>query len=78
VIELRSTSDRLARLQGKMQEYLDNGAMLGWLIDPIETRVHIYRPGITVQVLDKPASISGDPELPGFVLDLATIWQSAA
>jgi Uma2 family endonuclease len=76
VIELRSTSDRLSRLQEKMLEYLENGARLGWLIDPIEQKVHTYRPRAAVQVLDKPSTVSGDPELSGFVLDLAAIWQS--
>jgi len=75
VVELRSQSDRLPPLRAKMEEYRDNGARLGWLIDPTERRVHVYRPGRTVEVLQDPAQISGDPELPGFVLDLAPIWK---
>jgi Uma2 family endonuclease len=74
VAEIRSKSDRLPPLQSKMQEYLANGAQLGWLIDPLERRVSIYRPGQPVLVLEEPATVSGDPVLPGFVLDLATIW----
>lgn len=74
VVELRSPSDRLQGLQAKMEEYRDNGARLGWLIDPQERRVHVYRPGRPAEVLDDPAEVSGDPELPGFVLDLAPIW----
>ncbi len=70
VVELRSRSDRLATLKEKMDEYLDNGARLGWLIDPIEKRVHIYRPGFPVEVLENPPEISGDPLLKGFVLRL--------
>src|SRR5213593_1275941 len=61
VVELRSRSDRLATLQEKMEEYLANGAKLGWLIDPLEKKVHIYRPGAPVEVLEKPPEISGDP-----------------
>lgn len=77
VIELRSPSDTLKTVQEKMQEYLDNGAQLGWLIDPSERRVYVYRPGIAVECLDNPANISGDPELPGFVLDLTRLWEAS-
>ena len=70
VVELRFRSDRLATLQEKMEEYLANGAKLGWLIDPLEKKVHIYRPGAPVEVLDNPPEISGDPLLKGFVLKL--------
>ena len=74
VIELRSPSDSLAVVQAKMAEYMDNGARLGWLIDPQARRVYVYRPGQTVAMLDAPETVSGDPELPGFVLDLTEIW----
>lgn len=74
VLELRSPSDRLLDLQGKMQEYLDNGAHLGWLLDPIERVVYIYRPGEAVERLDDPREISGEPVLAGFVLQLGNIW----
>jgi Uma2 family endonuclease len=74
VIELRSESDRISHLQAKMQEYADNGVRLGWLIDPSTRRVEIYRPGRPVETLDAPASLSGEPELPGFVLDLTPVW----
>lgn len=57
-----------------MEEYRDQGARLGWLIDPEERRVHVYRPGRPVEVLDDPARVSGAPELPGFVLGLEPIW----
>ncbi|NOT54218.1 MAG: Uma2 family endonuclease, partial [Deltaproteobacteria bacterium] len=76
VIELRSPSDNLKTVQEKMQEYLDNGAQLGWLIDPLERRVHVYRAGQAVVCLENPLTISGDPELPGFVLDLTRIWEN--
>ena len=77
VIELRSRSDRLRDVQAKMEEYLENGARLGWLIDPIDPRhrVYIYRPGAPVEVLEGPETLSGDPELPGFVLEMQRIWE---
>lgn len=74
VIELRSQSDRLPKLHAKMREYIENGAQLGWLIDPTTKRVWVYRPGRAVEVLEDPATISGDPELPGFTLHLAPVW----
>ena len=74
VVELRSESDRLSKLQAKMQEYINNGAKLGWLIDPQNRRVEIYRPGKAVEVLDNPATLSGEDVLPGFVLNLRRIW----
>jgi len=74
VIELRSETDRLIDLQNKLEEYLANGARLGWIIDPFSNIVHIYRPGHAAEVLVNPASVSGDPELPGFVLDLKEVF----
>ena len=75
VIELRSDSDRLSVLQAKMQEYIANGARLGWLIDPQDRRVYIYRPDSEVQILENPETVSADPILPGFTLDLKEIWE---
>lgn len=74
VIELRSKSDTLKGLQAKMQEYIDNGALLGWLIDPQQRKVYIYRPEQEVEILDNPESVSGNPELPSFMLQMAKIW----
>jgi Uma2 family endonuclease len=74
VVELRSPSDRLRDVQAKMREYVENGARLGWLIDPTEGRAYVYRPGAAVQRRSRPTRLSGDPVLPGFVLDLAAIW----
>ncbi len=74
VVELRSPTDRLSDLQYKMQEYSDNGARLGWLIDPIDKRVYVYRPGQPVELLDNPATLSGDPALLGFVLSVHDLW----
>ncbi|MDZ7960600.1 MAG: Uma2 family endonuclease [Aulosira sp. DedQUE10] len=73
VVELRSPSDSLKDLQEKMQEYIENGARLGWLIDRKNKRVEIYRPGKEVEVLDNPVSLSGEDVLPGFVLHLQQI-----
>jgi Uma2 family endonuclease len=70
VIELRSGSDRLKPLQEKMEEYIANGAKLGWLIDPKKKKVHIYQPDAPVQILGNPSEISGQPLLPGFTLKL--------
>jgi Uma2 family endonuclease len=74
VVELRSPSDDLQPLQEKMQEYLDNGLRLGWLIDPQNRQVEIYRPGLAVEVLQVPTTLSGEDVLPGFVLDLSGIY----
>ena len=74
VVELRSKTDRLPVLFNKMTEYLANGASLGWLIDPSTRQVYVYRPDEEVVVLDNPESVSGDPLLPGFKLNLAELW----
>ena len=66
VVELRSPSDSLSALHDKMGEYLENGARLGWLIDPPGRQVFVYRPGSTPQRLEAPASVSADSVLPGF------------
>ena len=73
VIELRSPTDSLKALQAKMEEYVSNGATLGWLLDPHEKRVHIYTEQ-EVKVLDSPEEVSGEPLLPGFRLDLRSIF----
>ena len=73
-IELRSESDSLPKLQAKMREYIDNGTQLGWLIDPKNRRVEIYRPGREVEVLENPSSLSGEDVLPEFVLSLRRVW----
>ncbi len=75
VIELRSPSDDLVDVQAKMEEYIVCGAQLGWLIDPDTQCVHVYRPGAAVEVLENVLQVSGDPVLPGFVLDLSEIWE---
>lgn len=74
VIELRSKSDNMEPLRKKMQEYLENGLRLGWLIDAKNKRVEIYRPNQEVEVLESPVSLSGEEVLPGFVLDLQVVF----
>lgn len=74
VVELRSNSDTLKSLQEKMQEYRENGARLGWLIDPKSQIVEIYRPDLDVEVLSHPTELSGEDVVSGFVLDLRPVW----
>ena len=74
VIELRSPSDSLLKLQNKMQEYMDNGASLGWLINPQNKQVEIYRSGQQKETLENPETLSGEHILPGFILDLKRVW----
>ncbi|KPQ31627.1 MAG: putative protein conserved in cyanobacteria [Phormidium sp. OSCR] len=74
VVELRSKSDALKLTQAKMQEYLANGTRLGWLIDPKRQIVEIYRASAEPEVLSRPANLSGEDVLPGFVLKLDRIW----
>lgn len=73
VVELRSPTDSLTELREKMQEYIANGAKLGWLIDRKNQRVEIYRPNRDVEIVENPAILSGEDVLPGFVLDLNPI-----
>lgn len=75
VVELRSPTDRLSTVQAKMEEYLENGAQLGWLIDPENRSVYVYQPRSQVQRLDDPLTVSGGPLLAGFILDLRPIWE---
>lgn len=74
VVELRSASDSLSGLQAKMQEYIENGAVLGWLIDRKNRTVHVYHPDQIPSLLHQPKTVSGEPELPGFQLHMAKIW----
>ena len=77
VIELRSPSDALSDLHEKMREYLANGARLGWLIDPFDRQVFVYRPGQSVERVAEPVGLLGDPVLPAFTLDLREIWSDS-
>lgn len=74
IIELRSESDTLRKLHSKMQEYIENGASLGWLIDPIERKIYVYRPETEIEILEDPNEVTGNPLLTGFTLNLTEIW----
>ena len=73
-VELLSVSDKLEKTQAKMQEYLDNGMVFSWLINPAQQQVEIYRQGKSIEVLNVPNSLSGEDILPDFILDLQPIW----
>ena len=74
VVELRSATDTIKDLREKMEEYMENGAKLGWLIDPQNKRVEIYRSGQAVEILENPDTLSGEEILPGFILYLKRIF----
>jgi Uma2 family endonuclease len=74
VVELVSESDDLKEIEEKMQEYLDNGLGLGWLMIPKTRQVQIYRPQQTLEILESPLSLSGESVLVDFFLDLTPIW----
>ncbi|MBX7175065.1 MAG: Uma2 family endonuclease [Pyrinomonadaceae bacterium] len=74
VVELRSESDSLKKLQAKMIEYIENGASLGWLLDVKNKKVYVYRPNAETEVMNNPKEISGEPTLKGFTLNLKEIW----
>lgn len=74
VVELRSPSDSLLNLKNKMTEYIENGAALGWLIDPTTRTVFVYRSNLETEVLENPKSVSGEPLLKNFSLKMKKIW----
>ena len=74
VVELLSPSDSLNATRQKMEEYRDNGVRLGWLINRRSKQVEIYRPGEEVEILESPNSLSGETVLPGFKLNMQSIW----
>ncbi len=78
VIELRSHSDRLPVLRAKMQEYLANGARLGWMIDPDNRTIEVYRPDREPELLAGVDWISGEGPVEGFVLELRKVWDPLA
>ncbi len=71
VIELRSASDRLEPLRAKMREYIEAGVQLGWLINPQQQQVEIYRFGTAVEIRNLPTELGGEECLPGFHLHLS-------
>jgi Uma2 family endonuclease len=74
VAELKPPPDSLTQLFDKMVEYKANGASLGWLIDPEERRVYVYRPEEELVILQNPEIVHGDPQLPGFKLEMDRLW----
>ncbi len=74
VVEIRSPSNQLQSLQDKLKEYINNGVKLGWLIDRKNQRVYIYRPQTEVECLENPITVSGEPVLSGFQLQMDKIW----
>ena len=76
VVEVRSLSDQIDRLQAKMQLWLRNGVRLGWLVDPFDQRIWVCRPEAEAVVLERPAELSDEEVLPGLVVDLRRIWRS--
>ena len=74
VVEIRSESDPLKNLQAKMEEYIENGAALGWLIDVQDKKVYVYQQNTTVQELENPGEVSGEPLLSGFVLQMKNFF----
>ena len=75
VVELKSPSDNLQTLKEKMEEYMNEpGIQLGWLIDRKQRKVYIYRPGLSEECLDNPATVSGESVLPGFILNMSKVW----
>lgn len=74
VLELVSPSDSLPMVRAKMQEYLNSGLRLGWLLNPRDRQAEVYRPQQPPEVLLAPDLLSGEPVLPGFTLNLAWLW----
>jgi Uma2 family endonuclease len=73
-VEVRSQNDRREDLEEKMNEYVENGTRLGWLVDPYDETVTVYRDDGPVEEHEKPDTLSGDPVLPGFTCDLDRVW----
>ncbi len=74
VLELRSPSDLLSELKAKLTEYMENGAQLGLWVDPFDRKVYVYRPDAAPESIEEPISVSCDPPLHGFILNLTEIW----
>jgi Uma2 family endonuclease len=74
VVELCALHESVEDLKAKMEEYIENGASLGWLIDPTKKKVYVYRPNAEVETLDNPQEVSGEPLLKGFLLNMKEIW----
>lgn len=75
VVELVSPVNPVEVLQPKMEEHIENGVSLGWMINAGKRKVYVYRPNTKVEVLENPTEISGEPFLKGFTLNLKEIWE---
>lgn len=75
IVEVKSPTDSMRVLQAKMREFVATGTRLGWLIDPQERTVYVYRPHAAVRRMNNPSTLSGEPVLPGFTLALGPIWE---
>lgn len=78
VIEVRSPSDKPPDQLDKMQQWIEYGARLAWLIDPFDDIAYIFRPGQEPEQLERPETLSGEDVLPGLVVDLSSVWWPAA
>lgn len=76
MVEILSPTDSWVQAQAKMQEHLDNGCRLGWLLDPKAKRVMIYRPGQAPELVEDPETLLGEDVLPGFTLPIRKIWSA--
>jgi Uma2 family endonuclease len=74
IVEVRSSSDTLASLQAKMNDWITQGARLAWLVDPIRRKVYVYRPGQPTQTFDDPVELSGEPEFPGLSIPMRKVF----
>ncbi len=77
VVEIMSPSDRLPKAQEKMDEYIASGVRVGWLVDRANRTVYVYRPNLPADMLTNPATVNGDPELPGLSVNMARVFQDA-
>lgn len=75
VAEVVSPSDDIEQQRGKMRMWIANEVEVGWLIDPFDEQVHIYRPGREPVVLDRPETLEVGPEMPGLTIDFRRIWE---
>ena len=73
VVEVRSRSDRLPPLLAKMEEWMEGGSRLGWLLDPIDRRAYVYRAGQDMEVLEEPEVLDGEDVLPGFTFEIGRL-----
>lgn len=78
VIEVLSPSQQLSAQQRKMRQWMDNGVRLGWLVDPYDKQVWIYRADGSVEQLDRPAELSGEDVCAGLTIDMEQVWETGA